>query len=326
MPDRTGEPPRRFRRSVDGGGLGHQVSTTGVVTRVTTVPALPHRGLRPAAHETRGSVPWRGACVNDGMASRSGRTLAVGALVALGIACSVRGVGAPDAGADGPVAVPQDGGPCVAGRTQCTNCKDDDSDGVVDALDPECTGPLDDDESSFGTGIPGDNKDPCQEDCFFDGNSGVGDDGCRSNLACDPASPGSPKCPHDPKAPACSDPQTQACRNACVPLAPNGCDCFGCCEVPSVDAGVAFIKLDPSCTAQTMGDPTRCKPCTRVQDCLNPCDRCELCVGKSALPSDCAIDGGTGPVCPYNEISCDANVPCAVGFYCLTGCCIPDLK
>ena len=36
--------------------------------------------------------------------------------------------------------------------------------------------PLDNDESSFATGIPGDNMDACKQDCFFDGNSGMGDD------------------------------------------------------------------------------------------------------------------------------------------------------
>ncbi len=37
---------------------------------------------------------------------------------------------------------------------------DNDGDGLVDGFDPECTGPFDDDEATFATGIPGDNKDP----------------------------------------------------------------------------------------------------------------------------------------------------------------------
>lgn len=260
------------------------------------------------------------------MSRAFGRAFTVGSVCVLLAACSSHGGVAPDGGSDGPANPPIDGGTCVAGRTQCTNCKDDDGDGLVDSADPECTGPLDGDESSFGTGIPGDNKDPCLQDCFFDANSGSGDDGCRENLACDPMSPGAPKCPHDPKAQLCGDPQAQACRNACVPLAPNGCDCFGCCEVPSTDAGTLSVRLDPSCTAKTTTDPTRCKPCTRVADCLNPCDRCELCIGKAALPPDCAQDGGTGQTCPNDQASCNANVPCAIGAYCLTGCCIPDIN
>src|SRR5688500_10744812 len=35
----------------------------------------------------------------------------------------------------------------------CSNGLDDDDDGAADGLDPECTGPYDDDEGSFATGI-----------------------------------------------------------------------------------------------------------------------------------------------------------------------------
>ena len=56
----------------------------------------------------------------------------------------------------------------------CDNGSDDDEDGLGDGLDPECTGPYDDDESSFATGSAGDNRESCQ-DCYFDGNSGHGE-------------------------------------------------------------------------------------------------------------------------------------------------------
>ena len=71
-------------------------------------------------------------------------------------------------------------GTCTPGGPQCSNCKDDDGDGLIDGFDPECTGPFDNDEGSFATGIPGDNKDAINQDCFFDGNSGAGNDGCDS--------------------------------------------------------------------------------------------------------------------------------------------------
>lgn len=45
-------------------------------------------------------------------------------------------------------------------------------------------GANDDDEGSFGTGISGDNRDPKWQDCFFDGNSGAGDDRCRYHTEC----------------------------------------------------------------------------------------------------------------------------------------------
>ena len=60
------------------------------------------------------------------------------------------------------------------GSPQCSDGIDNDGDGKIDYDDPECVGPLDNDESSFATGIPGDNMDACKQDCFFDGNSGAG--------------------------------------------------------------------------------------------------------------------------------------------------------
>ena len=70
------------------------------------------------------------------------------------------------------------GGECEAGNSACNDCIDNDGDGQIDGFDTECTGPADNDESSFATGIPGDNRDAVKQDCFFDGNSGAGNDGC----------------------------------------------------------------------------------------------------------------------------------------------------
>ena len=66
----------------------------------------------------------------------------------------------------------------------CANGIDDDGDGLIDGFDPECTGAADNDEGTFATGIPGDNRDPVWQDCFFDGNSGAGEDGCRYHTDC----------------------------------------------------------------------------------------------------------------------------------------------
>lgn len=75
-------------------------------------------------------------------------------------------------------------GMCTPNGPQCSNCKDDDGDGRIDGFDPECTGPLDNDEATFSTGIPGDNKDAVMQDCFFDGDSGAGNDGCNIHVCC----------------------------------------------------------------------------------------------------------------------------------------------
>ena len=88
------------------------------------------------------------------------------------------------------------GGKIPIGQTQCSDGIDNDGDGKIDYADPECVGGLDNDESSYATGIPGDNVDACKQDCFFDGNSGMGDDGCMWQLKCDPQTTNA-ACPYD---------------------------------------------------------------------------------------------------------------------------------
>ena len=222
-------------------------------------------------------------------------------------------------------------GGATGGVTQCTDGIDNDGDGLIDAWDPECIGPLDNDESSFATGIPGDNIDPCKQDCFFDGNSGQGDDKCEWDLDCDPKNPGAPKCPYDPN----KDCKTQGddCIKFCSALTPNGCDCFGCCEIPLGDGSTVTILIgDQGCDAAHANDPTVCSPCTQSTDCINPCDPCEYCLGKNTLPPECTPDGGTGGSgmggsggtggCPSGEQACSPSVACPPNYYCLTGCCV----
>ena len=73
---------------------------------------------------------------------------------------------------------------CNGAACACADGIDNDGDGELDGFDTECTGANDDDESTFATGIPGDNRDPVWQDCFFDGNSGAGDDKCRYHSDC----------------------------------------------------------------------------------------------------------------------------------------------
>jgi hypothetical protein len=238
------------------------------------------------------------------------------------------------------------------GQTQCSDGIDNDGDGLIDLADPECTSAADNDESSYATGIPGDNVDPCKQDCFFDGNSGMGDDGCQWQLQCDPRSANN-KCPYDASyvqkhEMECSLTASQSpkCLSFCRQFVPNGCDCFGCCAVPGA---ATPIRLDPTCTSKDFNDPTKCSPCTQVTQCMNPCDRCELCVGKTTVPADCkpaGTDGGTtgqggaGGGTPGGEdgggaggsygtptcteyASCTPAGGCPSGSNCVTGCCIP---
>lgn len=213
----------------------------------------------------------------------------------------------------------------------CANGLDDDDDGFVDGFDPECTGPLDDDEGSFATGIPGDNVDPKWQDCFFDGNSGAGDDGCRYHTDCITGDK-----PQDD--PACE--VAQACIDFCVRRTTNGCDCFGCCSVTTAD-GVIDVYTAATCSIDKIDDETACPRCVKSTLCNNDCGECELCPGKTEadLPDSCTMDppdggtpedggtptdGGDPPVyvCESGQQVCSPETPCPANYYCSLGCCV----
>jgi hypothetical protein len=232
---------------------------------------------------------------------------------------------------------PIDGGKIPIGMTQCSDGIDNDGDGRIDYEDPECVGGLDNDESSYATGIPGDNIDACRQDCFFDGNSGMGDDGCLWQLKCDPKNTNT-QCPYDQNyatqhADECSvsASQSQTCIDKCQKLVPNGCDCFGCCVVPGASTPVRLVA---TCTAKDFGDPTKCPACTQVTQCMTPCGHCDYCIGKDTLPADCTAtpdggtDGGAPYTCPSGYIACGTTYgvlpsQCPTDTTCVTGCCRP---
>jgi len=208
--------------------------------------------------------------------------------------------------------------PCNGTIYQCGDMIDNDRDGLIDLDDPECISPCDDNEASFQTDLPGQNND-CKGDCYFDANSGGGDDKCEWNLMCDPLNPGAQVgCAYDPNLPGnmCMLEMPQECLDFCVPLVPNGCDCFGCCEV----AG-QFVYLDssPDCSLDNLDG---CEACTFYENCGNPCmpELCELCFGQSPddLPEGCGM-----PECPMDLQPCLQNTDCVEGTWCQTGCCVP---
>jgi hypothetical protein len=131
------------------------------------------------------------------------------------------------------------------------------------------------------------------------------------------------------------------CKDICLPLTPNGCDCFGCCENPNkpgtyVFAGSLTAENKALCggTAAELNDPTKCEACTPVLGCKKTCGHCQLCFGKTTLPQDCydKADGGT-PIndmgyvppqqCLNGEQPCGlpGQAACPDGYYCITGCC-----
>lgn len=211
--------------------------------------------------------------------------------------------------------------PCTPGSTQCNNCIDDDGDGFIDGDDVHCISALDNDESSFATGIPGDNKDPHQ-DCFFDGDSGHGNDGCRIDTCCLLGT-----CPDED----CT--VSDQCKTVCGAAAPPGCDCFGCCTicdgtncedvliVPDITPGWDCNDLD------NLNDPEKCPQCTKIEDCGSPCEGseqstdCILCPGQTEddLPAEC----NNMNECPDGKPTCEMTADCGSSTaYCSNRCCV----
>jgi hypothetical protein len=216
---------------------------------------------------------------------------------------------------------------CGGNGCACSNGIDDDGDGQIDGFDTECTGPLDNDEGTFATGIPGDNKDPKWQDCFFDGNSGAGDDRCRYPTGCLTGAIDA----HDAQ---CA--LTQSCLDFCMDRTPNGCDCFGCCTIGSGAAAVD-VQIQGSCSTAKLDDAKACPRCTKSLSCNNTCGTCELCPGKTAadLPASCTpppppADGGKPPpytpppnnTCDLGRTPCANQSACAANEYCQQGCCV----
>jgi hypothetical protein len=247
------------------------------------------------------------------------------------------GGGGDGGGGDGgAIDGPPFGGMCDASGPQCSNCKDDDSDGFTDGFDPQCTGATDNDEGTFATGISGDNKDAVDQDCFFDGNSGAGNDRCNIHVCCLLGAETVDKCtigqnrynPSSCPPPIGTTPLAPDCVEKCARLTPPGCDCFGCCTIcDPVSHACQDILINPAdsmgCGPTTLGDPTKCLRCVKSTQCgSGQCggQTCILCPGQdpTTLPPGC--NGMT--TCPNDQQTCTSDSGCPPDNYCSSGCCI----
>jgi hypothetical protein len=171
-----------------------------------------------------------------------GWLIAVACGVAQGAACS-RSIEVATVG-EQPRAGDADAGcnltECDGVVLECGDCEDNDADGLSDAEDPDCWGACHDSEANWAP------RQQCSNgSCFFDRNCGLGND------------------------------------EDCVSLAPNGCDCHGCCELRGSNTSIFLGTLDdlqnPTCGAESSGDPTSCAVCEVDELCFNACEVGEVC-------------------------------------------------
>ncbi len=233
-----------------------------------------------------------------------------------------------DGGVDGDVDEDVIDPECVPGLTECSDCIDNDGNGLVDGFDPTCVSPDDRTEGEFTTEIPGDGTNTDWLDCWFDGNSGGGDDGCRVHICCMLN-----ECPVELQqhyvSEECVGDLSQNCIDNCLQYVVPGCDCFGCCTVCSGgachDIFIGTPMNFPTCTLDQFENPELCPPCTLNEGCANPCnpDDCELCPGMTEedLPDHC-----TQAACGEGVQECLLSTECPETYYCAVGCCYPYVQ
>jgi hypothetical protein len=81
------------------------------------------------------------------------------------------------------------------------------------------------------------------------------------------------------------------------------------------------VRLVQTCKVELIPDTKACPRCTLSESCQNPCDRCELCPGKTQadLPKDCVSYSCDG------RVACSTPSDCQLLEYCSQGCCVPIL-
>lgn len=214
----------------------------------------------------------------------------------------------------------------IAGRAACDDRRDNDGDGYTDGDDPHCTTRWDDCEDSFlQCGWTDECESPYTTDCFFDNNSGTGDDHCQRHVCCGLAEPDG--CPDPSFDPGDCAPAEACAGGFCPRITIPGCDCFGCCTLCDGIACAPVLVdpcIAPDCTLDALFDPAACPACTPDSTCGTPCDPdlCILCPGQdvSDLPDTC----GGEHICPRDEPACADSSTCPADHWCSSGCCVEE--
>ena len=348
----------------------HELRVPVVIFALILTPAC--GGESGAAGGDGGAGEGGPGGMDAGAADGGGTVLPDGRVISPDGATALDAGASPDGGTtvlpDGRVILP-DGGPagmipCQGKVYRCGDTMDNDGDGLTDDQDPDCLGPCDNNERGYDLNIPGGGEAPCRLECYFDQDTGRGNDECDWDLRCDElrTDEAVSECAYEPPATRpgaarCPASQTEQCQDFCGPLVPNGCDCFGCCNLPAGGDTWVFIGAEDAegngtCTPDTVDDPSACPRCNPVmaEGCFNPCGECELCLGRTELPASCrpdpVPDGGVPPAdggaagvggvpsdggsTPTPVPTCDEGFqacgveglpPCPEGYFCLTGCC-----
>jgi cysteine-rich repeat protein len=208
--------------------------------------------------------------------------------------------------------------PCDGHIYECGDGSDNDNDGLIDTDDPECNGPCDDAEDSLCEYL-GNLSNDCKIDCAFDPNVGTGDDHCEGDWGCYPNEIGCEPPPEQWMLCTFVEPE---CLDFCLPLLPNGCDCYGCCELDGqtvkLNSGSYFGSDSYGCC--DLDNLDLCQTCELRLDCFNPCEpeSCELCFAQTIDELEL---GCTEPSCPPGGSPCASTDDCAEGWFCQTGCC-----
>lgn len=221
---------------------------------------------------------------------------------------------------------------------ECGDCLDNDGDDLFDAEEGNaiCLNQCDNQESNenLSTNVPGEGGENCTADCYFDVGGGISDNEAAWNYVCDIEVP-MQNCSWQDRdydricapffdeegIPVAFVPED----NFCEAITPNGCDCFGCCDIFGIE-GFVFLGTEDgdfggNCTLET---PEYCGSCTIQQECFNEVGECELGIGMTVddLPEHCQAELR----CPDQEVplpcGAEGDALCPVNHYCITGCCV----